>query len=159
MYNATLKYQITDWMDISGRAKVDNTTNRYTFKKYATTDAIWASENGGYQDEQSTYQSFYGDVMLNINKTWNDWSLSANIGGSINDQRYQMIGHAGNLRDANLFAVHNLDYTTKYKPNNGTKPLLAAAIRKVPSSSSGKPSGKLTWVIPHFLSIRITPLA
>ena len=116
MYNATLKYQITDWMDISGRAKVDNTTNRYTFKKYATTDAIWASENGGYQDEQSTYQSFYGDVMLNINKTWNDWSLSANIGGSINDQRYQMIGHAGNLRDANLFAVHNLDYTTKYKP-------------------------------------------
>ncbi|MCD8073023.1 MAG: SusC/RagA family TonB-linked outer membrane protein, partial [Alistipes sp.] len=118
MLNATLKYQLLDWLDVTARARVDNTTNRYTYKKYATTDAIFASEAGAYDDRNINDQSFYGDVIVNINKSWDKWSLMTNIGASINDIREEMIGYSGNLRasNPNLFAVHNLDYTTKFKP-------------------------------------------
>ena len=56
--------------------------------------------------------------MLNIAKTFKDntWSVNANIGASINDQREEQIGHGGNLEGIyNFFAVHNIDTSAKYR--------------------------------------------
>ena len=118
MTNASLKWNIVDGIDITGRLKYDKTDMRSTDKRYASTIEQFASEYGGYYDIRKAYSSFYGDIMLNINKTFNDnmWSFNANIGTSINDQREEQIGHGGNLSGIyNFFAVHNIDTSAKYR--------------------------------------------
>ncbi|MCD8313579.1 MAG: SusC/RagA family TonB-linked outer membrane protein, partial [Bacteroidales bacterium] len=119
MANASLKYQITDWLDIVGRVKLDNYTNRLTYKLFATTDSLWAGEGGGYHDVTSSLNNLYADVIATANKSWESWSLNVNLGASLNDAKYETIGYVGNLSGElpNFFAVHNLDMTTKYKPN------------------------------------------
>ena len=117
MFNASLTYDITDWLKVAGRVKVDNYTNRLTYKLYATTDAIWAGPNGSYRDIQSQMNNTYADAIATVNKTWGDFSLNANVGGSINNTVYEMLGYNGNLGEiANFFAIHNMDRSTKYKP-------------------------------------------
>ena len=118
MTNASLKWNIVNGIDITGRLKYDKTDMRSTDKRYASTIEQFASEYGGYYDIRKAYSSFYGDIMLNINKTFNDnmWSFNANIGTSINDQREEQIGHGGNLSGIyNFFAVHNIDTSAKYR--------------------------------------------
>lgn len=117
MFNASLKWNITDWMNITGRVRVDNAEYRITQKKYASTLTTFCGDNGGYEDQTQHDRSFYGDVMLNIDKTFGEeWSLTANIGASINNQRFEQAGSAGNLLIANHFALNNLNYSDKYKP-------------------------------------------
>ena len=111
MTNASLKWNIIDGIDITGRLKYDKTDMRSTDKRYASTIEQFASDYGGYYDNRKEYSSFYGDIMLNIAKSFNEnmWSVNANIGASINDQREEQIGHGGNLEGIyNFFAVHNL---------------------------------------------------
>ncbi len=117
MFNASLKYKATDWLEFVGRVRLDNSDNRFTKKLFASTDLTWAGKYGNYEQVHTVDNSFYGDVMMNINKTWDNWSISANIGASINDIREEMIGMAGNLRgNANFFSIHNLDFSAKFKP-------------------------------------------
>ena len=118
MLNAQLKWQITDWLDITGRVKMDNYNNRNTYKLYASTDRIWASENGRYRDVNSRSNNTYADVIATVNKNFgDDWSLNVNLGASINDGKYEVLGYDGNLATLpNFFAIHNLDMSAKYKP-------------------------------------------
>jgi len=107
MLNASLRWNITDWMNVSGRVRVDNSEYRIKQKLYASTLTTFCGTNGGYD----------GDVMLNIDKTFgDDWTLNANIGASINDQRYEQAGVAGDLLLTNHFAMNNLNYQEKFKP-------------------------------------------
>ncbi len=117
MLNASLKWNIFDWMNLTGRVRLDNSEYRVTRKLYATTLTTFCGNNGGYQDGISQDRSFYGDLMLNINKSFgDDWTLTANIGASIDDQRYEENGGAGDLILTNHFALNNLNYSTNYKP-------------------------------------------
>ena len=118
MINAQLKWQITDWLDITGRAKMDNYNNRNTYKLYASTDQLWAGVNGRYRDVNSRSNNTYADVIATVNKNFGeDWSLNVNVGASINDNKYEMLGYDGNLATLpNFFAIHNLDMSSKYKP-------------------------------------------
>lgn len=118
MANASLRWQITDWLDIAGRIKIDNYDNRLTYKLYASTDRLWAGENGHYRDVRSNLNNTYGDVIVTVNKTFaEDWTLNVNLGASLNDTKYEQIGYNGNLATLpNFFAVHNLNYETKFKP-------------------------------------------
>ena len=99
MTNASLKWNIIEGIDITGRLKYDKTDMRSTDKRYASTIEQFASAYGGYYDIRKEYSSFYGDIMLNIAKTFKDntWSVNANIGASINDQREEQIGHGGTV--------------------------------------------------------------
>ncbi len=117
MLSASLAWEITDWLDIAGRVKLDNYTNRLTYKLYATTDQIWAGPNGSYRDVNSSLGNTYADVIATINKTWGGFTLNANIGASINDSKYELLGLDGQLADLpNFFAIHNLSRGAKYKP-------------------------------------------
>ena len=99
MLNASLQWNITDWMNVTGRARLDESTYKQTREYYASTLTTFCGSNGGYYLENSSDRSFYGDVMLNIDKKWGDWSLMANVGASIND----------------FFSANNLDIANKYK--------------------------------------------
>ena len=111
MLNASLKMDITDWMNIVGRVRVDNTDSEYKKKLYAGTDELFSGEKGFYGQQKEDDKQLYADVLLNINKTFgSDYSLSANIGASISDASYDMQGYQGPLRDIpNFFAIYNID--------------------------------------------------
>lgn len=117
MANASLKWQITDWLDITGRVRIDNYDNRLTYKLAASTDQLWASKAGHYRDIRTNSNSTYADVIATVNKTFGeDWTLNVNLGASLDDTKYEQIGYNGQLIIPNLFAIHNLDWNTKFKP-------------------------------------------
>lgn len=102
--SAGLYYDITDWMTLSGRVKVDNSENKFTEKFYATTNTQLTeySHNGLYGQEESQDKQFYADVLLDINKTWNNWSLHANVGASISDMRSDAFSLRGPIADGEV---------------------------------------------------------
>lgn len=111
MLTASLKWNITDWMNIVARARVDNTYYRNTSKMYASTLTTFTGNNGGYSESLQQDKTFYGDVMMNISKTWGKWGLIANAGASINDQRSNSLSTSGWLKYPNYFAINNLNLT------------------------------------------------
>lgn len=117
MLNASLQYNITKWLNVVARANVDESTYRQTREYYASTNQTFCGENGGFYLQKSSDRSFYGDIIANVDKTWGDWRLVANVGGSINDQRYEMNMDAGDLLIANHFSTNNLNIAEKYKRN------------------------------------------
>lgn len=115
MFNASLKYDIADWLNVTGRVRLDESTYRSTESYYAGTLTTFCGVNGGYSDATDTDRTFYGDVIANVDKTWDAWRLIANVGGSINDQRYERIGSAGDLVLANVFTTRNLNTSSAFK--------------------------------------------
>ncbi len=117
MINGNLTYKIADWIDISGRVKIDNSHYRLTQKRFASTLGNFSGTNGFYSDQTRTDRNIYADAMLNINKRIDDFSINANIGASIKDLKYEQAGGEGNLAGIpNFFTLNNLDYTSNYKP-------------------------------------------
>lgn len=83
MMNAGLTYDITDWLNIGGRVRVDNANSDYERKNYASTAELFAGHKGFYSFEKSNDKQVYSDVIANLDKRFNDFSLSANLGASI----------------------------------------------------------------------------
>ncbi|MCD8207364.1 MAG: SusC/RagA family TonB-linked outer membrane protein [Bacteroidales bacterium] len=131
MLNASLSYQILDWLNVAGRVRVDNSTNTYTQKYYAGTNTqlTESSNRGYYGDTESSEKQLYADVLVNINKTWGDWSLAANLGASITDMRGDELAVTGPIADetfvnetpglANVFNVQNLSSTQTKRVQSG----------------------------------------
>lgn len=106
-----LKFDITDWMNISTRVKYDGTKETRTKKYNASTLTLFAGSDMGayYKDEVSTTQ-IYADAMLNIDKYIGDFSLRATLGASILDAQYDYSSLGGPLQStANLFTYGNLN--------------------------------------------------
>lgn len=115
MANASLKYEITPWLNIVGRVNIDESYYTQTSEMYATTLTTFCGENGGYSLRDMSDRSFYGDIMANVNKSFGDFRLIANVGVSLNDQRYEASYTAGDLVVANEFYNNNLNTVTSYK--------------------------------------------
>ena len=117
MLSANISYKILDWLSVSGRIRIDNSVDNYTEKFYATSNStlIEGSSNGLYGITKTEDQQTYGDVLLNINKTFGeDWSLQANVGAIISDIRQDSFKNRGPIMEsgiANLFNVFQLDDT------------------------------------------------
>lgn len=115
MLNLTAAYDILDWLNIAGRVKVDNASNIYTQKLYATTEATISEggSNGHYTEARTEDAQVYADIIANINKTFGeDWSLVANIGASINNVKTNTMTYGGPIQEdglANVFNVFDLD--------------------------------------------------
>lgn len=124
MLTAGLSYEILDWLTLSGRVRVDNSNNKYTEKFYATTNTQLTekSENGLFGQEISEDKQIYADALLDINKTWEDWSLHANIGASITDMRNDLTSNRGPIASDNIPNVFNLfavDQASMVKKQSG----------------------------------------
>lgn len=119
-----VSYDILDWLNIAGRVRIDNANNLYTQKYYATTEAT-ISEGGknGHYTEARTYDTqTYADIMVNVNKSWQDWSLVANLGASLNDIKTDELRYGGPIQEnglANVFNVFDLDDTKKRASKSG----------------------------------------
>ena len=126
MLNASLSYDILDWLSVSGRVRMDQSITNYTEKYYASTftQLTELSNNGLYGISTMKDRQIYADALVNINKRFgDDWTLQANIGASISDMSYDALKNRGPIADgqitdekpglANVFNVQNLSNSAK----------------------------------------------
>lgn len=115
MLNAGLTYKILDWLNVAARIRVDNSANKYERKLYASSNTTLTegSGNGFYAISKTDDKQTYGDLMVNINKSFeNTLSLQANVGSSLSDIQQDVLSNSGPLRNdlfANKFTVFQLD--------------------------------------------------
>ncbi|MGM9812847.1 MAG: SusC/RagA family TonB-linked outer membrane protein [Muribaculaceae bacterium] len=124
MANASLKYQIFDWLDVVGRLRWDRTTTKSEDKRYASTINLFAhSDYGFYKYHNIADQSLYGDFMFNVNKTFDNFSIGANVGGSMSRTQYDDNGFQGGLKaPSNIFTPNAIDYASA---TNDNRPIYA----------------------------------
>ena len=113
MANVGLKYNMNSWLNISGRVKMDKDNEKDEKKFAASTNTLFASNNGYYSLNSLDTRQIYGDVLLGINKTWaNKFYLMANMGASVEDVLYNQYLYGGKLLGvANLYTYTNVDRT------------------------------------------------
>ncbi|MDO4783177.1 MAG: SusC/RagA family TonB-linked outer membrane protein, partial [Capnocytophaga felis] len=117
MMSASLKYDIFDWLNVTGRIRLDNDYGTNERKLYASTTNFligWKPELGPYNKgfysiSDSKDEQTYADIMFNANKNFGeDFNLTANLGASYNDQYSTSVGGGGTLINIpNLFSSAN----------------------------------------------------
>ena len=118
MLSASLSYDITEWLNISGRVRVDNSSTKYEQKLYASSNTTLTegSTQGFYAIAKPDESQVYADVLANINKRFGNYSLVVNVGASIVDNKYDELSYRGPIRAngiPNVFNVFDLDNTQK----------------------------------------------
>jgi TonB-linked SusC/RagA family outer membrane protein len=105
-----LKYNINDWMNLSGRVKLDKSNDRNEKKFAASTNTLFASDYGYYSLQNMGNRQVYADALLNVNKTISrDYSIAANLGISLEDVRFDENLYGGRLQTvANLYTFGNI---------------------------------------------------
>ena len=125
MLSFSASYDILPWLNVTGRVRIDNMNSLYTQKLYASSNTtITDGGKNGHYTEARTYDSqTYGDVMVNVNKTFgDDWSLQANLGASINNVKSDELSYRGPIQEnglPNVFNVFDLDDTKKRAEKTG----------------------------------------
>lgn len=113
MLSGSLKYKVTDWLDVTGRLRWDDAAVKQEDKRYASTIDLFAhSKYGYYGHAKVNDRSLYGDLMANINKSFETFSIGANVGGSFSRTKYDNEGHQGGLKaPSNIFTPNAIDYS------------------------------------------------
>ena len=115
MFNARAQFDITEWLNIAGRVRIDNTDNSSATYFHATTSPLFTGDKadkpmGSFGKSERRYKQTYADLMLNINRTWNKLSLTANLGTSFEDHYTTSMGIGGRLKlIPNFFSTANVD--------------------------------------------------
>lgn len=113
MLSASLKYNITNWLNVVGRVNIDNSTFRNTDKRHAGTLPVFAGSKGRYKSELRDEGQTYADVIANIDKRINDFSFNINLGGSIKDRRMDSHAIEGDMEKiTNWFTTENMSRAT-----------------------------------------------
>ena len=123
MLTGSASYKITDWLDVAGRIKVDNTDLFYTQKLYATSNPtlLEGSKYGYYTQQDENTRQTYGDVLVNVNKRFGEsFTLAAHAGASINDTRVQGLTLSGPLaKPSNVFHPEAIESTKRKVERTG----------------------------------------
>lgn len=118
MLTASLSYDITNWLNLSGRVRVDNSNTKYEQKLYASSNPTLTegSTQGFYAIAKPDERQTYADLLANINKQYDDFSVFVNLGTSIVDNRFDEMSYRGPIREngiPNVFNVFDLDNAKK----------------------------------------------
>lgn len=110
---AAMKWNVTKWMNVIGRARIDNAYSDFERKLYASTDGLFANTQGGYMKQDDENKAVYLDFLVNIDKTFGqDYRLLVNFGGSFYDEKYEMSCYEGQLlKVPNFFHPTNIAKT------------------------------------------------
>ncbi len=111
MTTLALKYNLANWINISGRAKLDKSNDKSEKKFAATTNELFASENGYYSLHTFNNRQIYAEALANINKTFaGTYTLTANVGGAIEDIVFDQYMYGGKLLGVgNLYTFSNIN--------------------------------------------------
>ena len=133
LFGASLKYDITDWLDVTGRARIDYTNMLSEQRNYASTLGLFAGDKGRYYNNHYTTMQRYADVLVNIHKTFADDKISLNVtlGASIEDYKHRATLLGGDLTGVpNLFTLANMTTNkslAKETINDQTQSIFATA--------------------------------
>ena len=125
MLNASLSWQIVDWLSVSARVRVDNSTSDYSEKIYASSHSVITegSKNGLYGITTTKDRQQYADVLVNVDKNFGEsWSLHANAGASFSNTSFDQLMVKGPIAEdalANFFTVWQLDKATTKREQAG----------------------------------------
>ena len=114
MASASLKYDFADWINLTGRVKMDRNNERRERMYDAGTNTLFASDYGYYSKSNVESQQLYGELLLNVNKYFvdNTYNLTVNAGANFENNDYQSDYFGGKLKStANLFTFGNIDTT------------------------------------------------
>lgn len=114
MLNLGASYKLTDYLSLAARIRVDNATNTYEKKYYASTNKTIAGENGQYALVKTDDKQTYGDVMMTFDKRFfqDRLSVNANLGAIISDVKQGVTGIDGPINDnliPNVFNEYQID--------------------------------------------------
>ncbi len=112
--SAALKYTIIDGLTLTGRVKFDNANDNNISKDYASTISFLAGgPDGSYSVSSANNKTLYSDLLLNYTKKFNNFSLTAVLGGSFEDDRTSSLSAGGPLSLVpNFFSLTNISQTT-----------------------------------------------
>ncbi|MCS4226368.1 SusC/RagA family TonB-linked outer membrane protein [Sphingobacterium sp. BIGb0165] len=123
LLGGSLKYKVNDWLNITGRAKLDHTRLTSDRKMYASTDMLFAGYGGAFFINENNTQALYGDLLANINKTFGDFTLTANVGGSRVESSSRFLAAGGGIAQGsppNVFTTDNISGSTGTGAGSGT---------------------------------------
>ena len=112
MFNVGATYKILDWLNISARYRFDDSVIETERKAYASTNVVFTegSNKGLYEWTSFKDRQEYADAMLNIDKGFGQFHLTANLGYSYSNYWSATKGYRGPLKLVpNLFAFGNID--------------------------------------------------
>ncbi len=124
-FTASLKYDITNWLSLTGRVKYDNNDVKNESKYDAGTDLQFASKYGHYGYTHRQYTQYFAEAFATVNKYWNEntWSLTAILGTSYDKQQERFAGFDGHLSTAaNIFSLRNVVAGGATKYDQGLMP-------------------------------------
>lgn len=116
MLSASLSYDVLEWLNVAGRVRIDNTNNMYEHRLYASTPATLTegSTQGFYGEARSNDRQVYADAIASIDKRVGEFSIAANLGGSVVSIKADESSYQGPLAAdgiPNLFTVYGIDRT------------------------------------------------
>jgi TonB-linked SusC/RagA family outer membrane protein len=114
MATAALKYNVNSWMTLATRLKLDKGNEKWEKKFAATTNTLFASDQGYYALNSLDTRQVYADLMANINKDLGDgYNLTATLGTALEDVIFNQYLYGGKLQGvANLYTFANVNRTT-----------------------------------------------
>jgi len=121
MTTLSLRYNVKDWINVSGRVKLDKANDKDEKRFAASTNTLFASETGYYSLTSIDNRQIYAEGLANINKSLNaDYGLTANVGAAVEDQRYNQYLYGGKLKGvANLYTYSNVNTATSDVSQSG----------------------------------------
>lgn len=126
MATISLKWDVADWISLTGRAKYDKSVDKYEKKFNASTNMLFASKYGQYYLNHEDSRQLYAEAFATINKYFAEktWGLTAVLGTNFDQRDYNQNSIDGNLKGvANLFTLSNVataSASTKFKQTGYT---------------------------------------
>lgn len=123
LLGATLKYDLFDWLNITARGNMDRTEIVNSYKRYASTDELFAGYGGSFYVSNTTAQALYGDLMANINKKVGNFTITGNIGGQRTESSSRTLAAGGGIAKGsppNIFTTDNVAGSTGAGAGSGT---------------------------------------
>ena len=98
--------RFTDYLTLTGRVGMDYYTNNYVNRTLYLPDG--SNTNGQYSSARNSNQEFNADAILNFNKQFRDFSVTANLGTSVYNVTWEgLSGNAGSFEVPGWLSMSN----------------------------------------------------
>lgn len=132
MMYASLKYDITSFLNVTARGRLDNTYTEKEDKRYASTNGTFAKPKGRYSYSNQSFKQKYADIMVNFDKQFAElYHATVNAGASFEEYDTKGRGYGGQLLlIPNKFTYDNIDPTTgaPYQDGGDSRKMNAAVF-------------------------------
>ena len=125
--NISAKYEITDWLSVSGRAGLDFYNEyRKNITQSGTVRNTQRGLGGQFDETQFYHKEVNADAALNFDKTWGDFRVDGLLGANFRNDLYKsMYMRASDLTVPDLYTISNVNgnptvrnYTSEYETNS-----------------------------------------